>query len=70
MRQPSELSLATLLETPTKKGTRWKCAIFVLFQYGILLPKLFLPTVRENRFSGRVKLLKFEAEGGEFEKKN
>ena len=33
---------------------------------GILLPKLFLPTVRRNCFSDREKLLKFEAEGREF----
>ena len=30
---------------------------------GILLPKLFLPTVRKNCSSDREKLLKFEAEG-------
>ena len=34
---------------------------------GILLPKLFLPTVRKNCSSDREKLLKFEAEGREFE---
>ena len=34
---------------------------------GILLPKLFWPTVRENCCSDREKLLKFEAEGQEFE---
>ena len=33
---------------------------------GILLPKLFWPTVRKNCFSDREKLLKFEAEGREF----
>ena len=36
--------------------------------YGILLPKLFLPTVRKNCSSDREKLLKFEAEGREFAK--
>ena len=38
-------------------------------RYGILLPKLFWPTVRKNCSSDREKLLKFEAEGQEFEKK-
>ena len=35
---------------------------------GILLPKLFWPTVRKNCFSDREKLLKFVAEGREFAK--
>ena len=35
---------------------------------GILLSKLFWPTVRKNCSSDREKLLKFEAEGGEFAK--
>ena len=35
---------------------------------GILLPKLFWPTVRKNCSSDREKRLKFEAEGQEFEK--
>ena len=34
---------------------------------GILLPKLFWPTVRKNDSSDQEKLLKFEAEGREFE---
>ena len=33
---------------------------------GILLPKLFWPTVRKNCSSHQEKLLKFEAEGQEF----
>ena len=33
---------------------------------GILLPKLFWPTVRKNCSSDREKLLKFDAEGREF----
>ena len=33
---------------------------------GILLPKLFWPTVRKNCSSDQEKLLKFEAEGREF----
>ena len=36
---------------------------------GILLTKLFWPTVRKNCSSDREKRLKFEAEGQEFEKK-
>ena len=36
-------------------------------RYGILLPKLFWPTVRKNCSSDREKLLKFEAEGWEFQ---
>ena len=35
---------------------------------GILLPKLFWPTVRKNCSSDQEKLLKFEAEGREFAK--
>ena len=35
---------------------------------GILSPKKFWPTVRKNYSSDREKLLKFEAEGGEFAK--
>ena len=36
--------------------------------FGILLPKLFWPTVRKNCSSDRENLLKFEAEGREFAK--
>ena len=36
--------------------------------YGILLPKLFWPTVRKNCSSDREKVLKFVAESGEFAK--
>ena len=35
---------------------------------GILLPKLFWPTVRKKCSTDREKLLKFEAEGREFAK--
>ena len=41
-------------------GTRKK--IFAANKFGILLPKLFWPTVRKKCFSDREKLLKFEAE--------
>ena len=40
----------------------------IFFGIGILLPKLFWPTVRKNCSSDREKLLKFEAEGQEFAK--
>ena len=39
-----------------------------LVNNGILLPKLFWPTVRKNCSSDREKLLKFETEGREFAK--
>ena len=39
-----------------------------MFGNGILLPKLFWPTVRKNCYSDREKLLKFEVEGQEFAK--
>ena len=39
-----------------------------MFEIGILLPKLFWPTVTKNCSSDREKLLKFEAEGREFAK--
>ena len=48
------------------------CYIFYLVEvariekYGILLPRLFWPTVRKKWFSDQEKLLKFEAEGREF----
>ena len=38
------------------------------YSSGILLPKLFLPTVSKNCSSDREKLLKSEAEGREFPK--
>ena len=38
------------------------------FNFGILLPKLFWPTVIKNCSSDREKLLKFEAESREFSK--
>ena len=41
---------------------------FILVRNGILLPKMFWPTVRKNCFSGREKLLKFEVKGQEFAK--
>ena len=44
---------------------QWKVRIL---SNGILLPKLFWPTVRKNCSSDREKLLKFEAVGREFAK--
>ena len=41
---------------------------FLWVTNGILLPKLFWPTVRKKYSSDREKLLKFEAEGWEFAK--
>ena len=41
---------------------------FVLRENGILLPKLFWPTVRKKCSSDREKLLKLEAESREFAK--
>ena len=55
------------------KKERLELALFVNVQKqvlrddnGILLPKLLWPTVRKNCSSDREKVLKFEAEGGEF----
>ena len=56
----------TLLpRNPEKKR---KIQILYLDKDGILLPKLFWPTVRKNCSSDREKLLKFKAEGQEFAK--
>ena len=54
-----------------KEISEW---IFAAFNFlkktnnGILLPKLFWPTVRKNCSSDRENLLKFEAEGREIAK--
>ena len=59
----------------TKCGARITCQAWLvaaadskIWKNGILLPKLFWPTVRKNCSSNREKLLKFEAEGREFVK--
>ena len=62
--------LATIL---TKFSWTWKFNFFQTLHFslkknGILLPKLFWPTVRKNCSSDQEKLLKFEAEGWEFAK--
>ena len=43
-------------------------SFFKHFRNGILLPKLFWPTVRKNCSSDREKFLKCEVEGQEFAK--
>ena len=50
----------------TKKVKLFQVVFFERMINGILLPKLFWPTVRENCSSDREKLLKFEAGGWEF----
>ena len=40
--------------------------VISIYKNGILLQKLFRPTVRINCYSDQEKLLKFEAEGPEF----
>ena len=42
--------------------------LFLRIENSILLPKLFLPTVRKTCSSDRKKLLKFQAEGRELSK--
>ena len=49
-----------------KMGPNFVSSSLLHFKNGILLPKLFRPTVRKNCSSDREKLLKFEAEGQEF----
>ena len=49
--------------------TQSEANITYLCKYiGILFPKLFRPTLRKNCCSDQEKLLKFEAEGREFQK--
>ena len=48
-------------------GTRGIGSGEVCLNSGILLPKLLWPTVRKNCSSDQEKLLKFKAEGWEFE---
>ena len=50
-----------------KYGERYKKS-FTKGNLGILLPKLFWPSVGKNCSSDREKLLQFEAEGQEFAK--
>ena len=54
------LYLSVFFNVCIKEWKEWK--------NGILLPKLFWPTVRKNCSSNREKLLKFEAGGREFAK--
>ena len=52
---------------PNYKLSQSSCS-FDEYRNGILLPKLFWPTVRKNCSSSWEKPLKFEAEGREFAK--
>ena len=52
-----------------RASPRWKITLdFFFYFFGILLLKLFWPTVRKSCSSDREKLLKFGAEGREFAK--
>ena len=52
-----------------RASPRWKITLdFFFYFFGILLLKLFWPTVRKSCSSDREKLLKFGAEGQEFSK--
>ena len=67
---------STISTKSSKKTVKWTlvCGSDALLQItltnfiGILLPKLFGPTVRKNCSSDREKVLKLEAEGQEFAK--
>ena len=62
----------SLCNNRIKTQESWQIKIFVVHPAfvtnGILLPKLFWPTVRKNCSNDWEKLLKFEAEGREFAK--
>ena len=53
-------------ETCAAPKPPWGMKNYFFQQYGILLPKLFWPTVRKKCSRDREKLLKFKAEGREF----
>ena len=55
-----------MLAEQASRAKNYKETFVSIFSSGILLPKLFWPTVRKNCSSDREKLLKFEAEGREF----
>ena len=52
----------------TKNGICKSEWVKIAWAYGILLPKLFWPTLRKKNSSGQEKLFKFKAEGWEFTK--
>ena len=56
------------MQTPTFVNFFSRCQNSLVWKNGILLPKLFWPTVRKNCSSDLEKLLKFEAEGQELTK--
>ena len=58
-------------EDPARSGQHFILkgnTLLVVVNNGILLPKLFWPTVRKKCFCDREKPLEFEAEGSEFAK--
>ena len=61
------VKLATFYMQESWYGKKLVCTYLHMYN-GILLPKLFWPTVRKNCSTVREKLLKFEAEGREFAK--
>ena len=58
----------TIFETMYIFGNSFHFDLVLQNGNGILLPKLFWPSVRKNYSSDWEKLLKFEAEGREFAK--
>ena len=66
----SATELSTNLHTHLiiMKNYRTSLTFYEFLKNGILLPKLFWPTVRKKCSSDREKLLKFEVEGREFAK--
>ena len=56
-----------LISFSDNRKSCWQPEFRPLCNNGILLPKLFWPTMRNNCSSHREKLLRFEAEGREFE---
>ena len=63
-----KIDISTNSSGPDRGGQRGGFGDRMGKNYGILLPKLFWPTVRKNCSSDREKFLKFEAEGREFSK--
>jgi hypothetical protein len=65
-----QMTFCTIAPSPTHNGVKTfaKTQFVFCIKNGILLPKLFWPTVRKNCSSDQEHLLKFEAEGREFSK--
>ena len=68
MIEPSISRYYVLLKQVLKVLIDPNCVFYEVRKNGILLPKLFWPTVRKNCSSDQEKNLKFEAEGWEFSK--